>query len=561
MAKSKSSRPPKRRKPLRSEKKQKNKQSRPQEQSSPSSDSIFSLLANIPQIVIDQALNELHQAIKESLEEFMSDSLIYDKLNPEYQDDQEIAQDFQTLIEEANATEQQEVANDITRVHTLFEKYTHKLYLLHYFLIYTDYCLDSACELNDDKDEYKYDLTSNKLGSFLSKLMLDDCMRATIEREGPFAEDLKESIRYEAEHDWEEFKSIIAPDLCDLSEEIYPKFDKKLKETICKFMMQRAHLIFAIDDKYKQLKQSDEELIDCLLQLRSQSINDVNHKLAKPFEYLLSDDLSIPPNARMDTTLLYPQLFKIFLKYTPHDIDSWADSFFELTCLSYDMSGKEFLEKMLAIKEKRLHGQNQTPPEQVTIKSTNKIKFKYLEAQSKEAHIQEIASPDEASLEDSSAKDEATTLLSLPATKAPKNPKAPKTEKAAKPKAKTPAKIQAESQNAKPECELNFRNNFELLCAVVLSTRSSSAAVNAVTEKLFAVAPTPRDMATLGTAGITPYVKELALWMIKAERLAQIAQTLHHEYNDEVPTNSKELQKLPGIGPKTAQTVLQFAII
>lgn len=109
-----------------------------------------------------------------------------------------------------------------------------------------------------------------------------------------------------------------------------------------------------------------------------------------------------------------------------------------------------------------------------------------------------------------------------------------------------------------PQSELKYRNNFELLCAVVLANRSSEAAVNAASQELFAAAPNPKDMAALGAAGIAPYIKSLALWQAKAERLAQIAQAIHHDFNDKMPYDSETLQKLPSIGPKTAQQILSL---
>lgn len=116
-----------------------------------------------------------------------------------------------------------------------------------------------------------------------------------------------------------------------------------------------------------------------------------------------------------------------------------------------------------------------------------------------------------------------------------------------------------QAQNPHPQSELNYHSKFELLCAVVLSAQATDKSVNLATPKLFAIAPTPQTMMALGAEGIAPYIKNIGLWHIKAERLALIAQILHEKYHDEVPNNYEELLKLPGVGTKTAKVVLNVA--
>lgn len=116
-----------------------------------------------------------------------------------------------------------------------------------------------------------------------------------------------------------------------------------------------------------------------------------------------------------------------------------------------------------------------------------------------------------------------------------------------------------QEQNPNPKSELNYRNSFELLCAVVLSAQSTDVAVNKATPALFAVAPDAKSMAALGPEGIAPYIQSIGLWKNKAKHLAALAQMLNDEFDGVVPDNYDDLVKLPGVGSKTAKVVLNVA--
>ena len=113
-----------------------------------------------------------------------------------------------------------------------------------------------------------------------------------------------------------------------------------------------------------------------------------------------------------------------------------------------------------------------------------------------------------------------------------------------------------QAQNPNPKSELNYRNSFELLCAVVLSAQSTDVAVNKASPALFAVAPDAKSMAELGPEGIAPYIQSIGLWKNKAKHLASLAQMLNDEFGGEVPDNDDDFIKLPGVGSKTAKVVL-----
>ena len=113
--------------------------------------------------------------------------------------------------------------------------------------------------------------------------------------------------------------------------------------------------------------------------------------------------------------------------------------------------------------------------------------------------------------------------------------------------------------HANPKSELNFRNPFELLCAVVLSAQATDVSVNLATPALFKAAPTAKEMAALGADGIAPFIKTIGLWRAKAQYLAQLSAILEEQYGGEVPQDYAALIKLPGVGSKTAKVVLNAA--
>lgn len=113
--------------------------------------------------------------------------------------------------------------------------------------------------------------------------------------------------------------------------------------------------------------------------------------------------------------------------------------------------------------------------------------------------------------------------------------------------------------NPSPTTELTHSTPFELLVAVVLSAQSTDKGVNKVTERLFPVANTPAAIARLGVEGLIPYVQSLGLFRNKAKSVVALAQTIEHEFAGEVPANGEALARLPGVGRKTANVVLNTA--
>jgi endonuclease-3 len=113
--------------------------------------------------------------------------------------------------------------------------------------------------------------------------------------------------------------------------------------------------------------------------------------------------------------------------------------------------------------------------------------------------------------------------------------------------------------NPHPQSELAHRTPFELLVAVVLSAQATDKGVNKATAKLFPVANTPAAIAALGVDGLIPYVQSIGLFRNKAKNIVALSQILLREHGGEVPADREALEKLPGVGRKTANVVLNVA--
>lgn len=110
--------------------------------------------------------------------------------------------------------------------------------------------------------------------------------------------------------------------------------------------------------------------------------------------------------------------------------------------------------------------------------------------------------------------------------------------------------------NPEPRTELIYKNPFTLLVAVVLSAQATDAGVNKATKELFEIADTPEKMRALGLEGIREHVKTIGLFNTKAKNVFALCQMLIDEHDSVVPDNRDALVKLPGVGRKTANVVL-----
>lgn len=107
----------------------------------------------------------------------------------------------------------------------------------------------------------------------------------------------------------------------------------------------------------------------------------------------------------------------------------------------------------------------------------------------------------------------------------------------------------------RPETELHYETPFQLLVAVVLSAQCTDKRVNMVTPALFADYPTSEAMALATPEVIFEYVRSVSYPNSKAKHLVALAQILQRDFGGEVPSTGEELERLPGVGRKTANVI------
>ena len=110
-----------------------------------------------------------------------------------------------------------------------------------------------------------------------------------------------------------------------------------------------------------------------------------------------------------------------------------------------------------------------------------------------------------------------------------------------------------------PQTELNYETSFELLIAVILSAQATDVGVNKATARLFPVANTPESILALGLDGLKSYIRTIGLFNSKAENIIKTCRILLEEHGGEVPRTREELERLPGVGRKTANVILNTA--
>ncbi|GAA4741718.1 endonuclease III [Sphingomonas daechungensis] len=114
-------------------------------------------------------------------------------------------------------------------------------------------------------------------------------------------------------------------------------------------------------------------------------------------------------------------------------------------------------------------------------------------------------------------------------------------------------------ENPSPTTELEYENPYTLLVAVVLSAQATDASVNIATRPLFARVKTPERMVALGEAKVRDVIKTIGLFNTKAKNVIALSQALIRDHDSQVPGTREELEKLPGVGRKTANVVLNTA--
>tara|TARA_E500000331_G_C17225688_1_gene700198 strand:+ start:1074 stop:1709 length:636 start_codon:yes stop_codon:yes gene_type:complete len=111
-------------------------------------------------------------------------------------------------------------------------------------------------------------------------------------------------------------------------------------------------------------------------------------------------------------------------------------------------------------------------------------------------------------------------------------------------------------QRPNPKTELIYSSAFELLIAVILSAQTTDVAVNNVTGELFKIANTPEGLIKLGEKKLREKIKRIGLFRNKAKNIIFTCKILVNQHDSIIPENRDLLQKLPGVGRKTANVIL-----
>jgi endonuclease-3 len=114
-------------------------------------------------------------------------------------------------------------------------------------------------------------------------------------------------------------------------------------------------------------------------------------------------------------------------------------------------------------------------------------------------------------------------------------------------------------QNPDPKTELEYRNPYTLLVAVVLSAQATDKGVNKATRPLFEQIDTPQKMLALGEPRLTKAIQTIGLYRTKAKNVMALSRILVEQHAGEVPHTREALEALPGVGRKTANVVLNVA--
>ncbi|MDR3031360.1 MAG: endonuclease III [Holosporales bacterium] len=113
-----------------------------------------------------------------------------------------------------------------------------------------------------------------------------------------------------------------------------------------------------------------------------------------------------------------------------------------------------------------------------------------------------------------------------------------------------------EIENPDPKSDLIANNEYTFCIAVLLSAQTTDKAVNKATKELFKIADSPEKMLELGEEKLRDFIKILGFHNTKSKNIILLSKMLVDKYNSKIPNNREDLEKLPGIGRKSANVIL-----
>ncbi|MFJ9408759.1 endonuclease III [Streptomyces sp. NPDC101393] len=205
----------------------------------------------------------------------------------------------------------------------------------------------------------------------------------------------------------------------------------------------------------------------------------------------------------------------------------------------------------------------QTPAKSAAVKKAVADKAVAKKAVAKKAVTAKDAEAKKAAVAKAPAAKKAAAKKAAPAGKASAKKAAAKKSPARKPESRVAMvrrarRINRELAELYPYAhpELDFTNPFELLVATVLSAQTTDLRVNQTTPRLFALCPTPEDMAAMDPERLEELIRPTGFFRAKAKSLLGLSTALRDRFGGEVPGRLEDLVTLPGVGRKTANVVL-----
>lgn len=508
-------------------------------------------------IQIEDMSEELVSAIITNLQNRTINTFSFNELYASYLDDNDLVQDYQTLIEEQFAQAQKNFYYNLNSLNKKFsDMYLFKLKGTANEIVYINVLLDYISHFIRDISKHQFNLTESKLYSNLFSNIATICCHKNDDK-GVSLPKLERAEKF-ADYAIGAFFIILQQTIESVkngaSTTTYQCFTQEIKDSLKTFSMPRAKKVIKINEKLAKENEDEDDLyFSTLLYVKfSQNNKDPSDIVSHPFESFLSDkNFSFVPPME-DLGLLLPTILKIQLKYFPQAIHNTCNDLFVFSCNWYGMDTNTFIAKMDEIRNQRINKVSKKQAKRVTFTVQNP------QAISKDPSEQEKASQKDKNISSHFTK----STMSSKATQNTKNSddtanKSEQTSLLSKDERHELFKA-LQAYYSQSQSELKYRNTFELLIGTIFLRKCDINTVNTVTKKFFAQIHNPEELAALDIKELMHYLKQVHMWVTSGAKLIQTAKILHEKYHDQVPNTYEELTKLPSVDPQIARKILSI---